>query len=60
MMQRVLDGWKLIIRVLWSVLQEFLKMFELLFELIGGKKEGGSATDCFNQPNLRAQPDPYI
>ena len=59
-MRRFLDGWILILRTLWRLLKLWCRTFELVYEAATGKKEPGRPVDCFNIPNIRPRPDPYI
>lgn len=59
-MNRFIAGWSVILRILWALLKGLLSIFEFLLELALGRKEQGKPVDCFNQPDVRARPDPYI
>src|SRR5438270_9418987 len=55
-----MQGWRLILDVLYSLVKALLQTLELLWELLTGRKERGRSVDCFNKPDMRPQPDPYI
>jgi hypothetical protein len=57
---RFIEGWSIIVRAIWTLIKLFFESFELFWELITGRKKRGQPWDCFNIPDLRARPDPYI
>jgi len=59
-MRTFIDGWRLILAVLWSLIKRVLEIIEFFLEVGRGKRRSGRVVDCFNRPDLRARPDPYI
>jgi hypothetical protein len=58
--KRFFQGWTIIFRALWTVMRLLFENFELLWELITGRKKRGTRVGCFTIPQLRARPDPYM
>lgn len=59
-MRTFVEGWKLIIAVLLSLIKRLFEIFEFFLEVGRGKRLRGRDVDCFNKPEVRARPDPYI
>lgn len=59
-MKLFLEGWKLIFAVLCSVFKRLFEVVEFFLEMGRGKRERGREIDCFNKPEVRPRPDPYI
>jgi hypothetical protein len=57
---RFVEGWTIILRALWTLIWLLFESFEILWEIASGRKQKGSPVDCFNNPDIRARPDPYI
>src|SRR5262245_65040917 len=57
---RFFDGWTIVFGALWTFIRLLFENFELLWELITGKKKRGRVVGCFTIPRLRARPDPYV
>src|SRR5262245_41629842 len=58
--RRLIDGWAIVFRAIRTLIRLIVENFELLWELITGRKKRGAPTGCFTIPRLRARPDPYI
>jgi hypothetical protein len=59
-MKRFVEGWQVLIYVLWTFLKRAFEIIEFFLEVGRGKRLKGRPIDCFNKPELRARPDPYI